>query len=90
MAVSLHWAPIDGALLTVGSRQSAINMVWRWVPEAERTPVRRKFVIALVDHIREHHERTGQLSPTPQPDGGKLDALAAVAAAPSAPAESPS
>lgn len=64
MGVSLHWAPIDGALTIVGSRQSAINTAWRGVPEADRTPVRRRLIIALVDHIREHHERTGQLAPT--------------------------
>lgn len=63
MSISLSWAPIDGALLTVGSRQSAINTLWRGIPEADRTPARRRLVIAVVDHIREHYERTGQLSP---------------------------
>jgi hypothetical protein len=65
MGVSLSWAPIDGALLTTGSRKSAIENAWRFVPEDERTPVRRRLMIALVDHIREHYERTGDLSPNP-------------------------
>lgn len=59
----LSWAPIDGALFTVGSRQSAINLAWRQVPPDERTPTRRKLIIALVDHVREYHERTGKLAP---------------------------
>lgn len=59
----LSWSPLDGALVVTGSRRGAVDTLWRQVPEADRTPVRRKLVIALVDHIREHHERTGDLAP---------------------------
>lgn len=62
----LSWSPVDGALMTAGSRRSAIETMWRGVPEADRTPVRRRLVIALVDHVREHHERTGHLAPSPE------------------------
>ena len=59
----LSWSPIDGALMVSGSRRAAVDTAWRQVPEVERTPVRRRLVIALVDHVREHHEKTGQLAP---------------------------
>lgn len=59
----ISWSAVDGALMTSGSRRSAINTLWRGVPEADRTPARRRLVIALVDHVREHYERTGELSP---------------------------
>lgn len=61
--MKLSWTPVDGALFVSGSRRSAIDMAWRLVPADERTPVRRRLVIAIVDHIREHHERTGELAP---------------------------
>lgn len=61
----LSWSPIEGAMLTSGSRATAIDAAWRMVPEGERTPIRRKFVIALVDHVREHRELTGLLAPAP-------------------------
>ena len=61
----LSWSPIEGAFAVAGSRSSAIDTFWRMVHEDDRTPVRRKLVIALVDHIRENHERTGQLAPAP-------------------------
>ena len=59
----LSWSPVEGALIVTGSRTSAIDTLWRLVPEAERTPVRRKFVIAVTDHVRDYHERTGRLAP---------------------------
>jgi hypothetical protein len=59
----LSWSPIEGALMVTGSRRSAIDTAWRQVPEADRTPTRRRLVIALVDHVREHHARTGRLAP---------------------------
>jgi hypothetical protein len=64
--VILSWSPIDGALMTLGSRRTAIETAWRQVPEADRTPTRRKLIIALVDHVREYHQRTGQLAPAPE------------------------
>jgi hypothetical protein len=67
--VILSWSPIDGALMVAGSRRGAIQTAWRQVPESDRTPVRRRLVIALVDHVREHHERTGQLAPSPASGG---------------------
>lgn len=63
--VMLSWSPIDGALAVSGSRRSAIDTMWRAVPEPDRTPTRRRLVIALVDHVREYHERTGRLAPEP-------------------------
>jgi hypothetical protein len=62
----LSWSPIDGALMVTGSRRTAIDTAWKQVPEADRTPVRRKLIIALVDHVREYHQRTGQLAPAPE------------------------
>lgn len=59
----LSWSPVEGALMVAGSRPSAISTAWRQVPPSERTPARRKLVIALVDHVREHYETTGRLSP---------------------------
>jgi hypothetical protein len=59
----LSWSPLDGALMVTGSRRTAIDTAWRQVPEADRTPTRRRLVIALVDHVREHHARTGQFAP---------------------------
>jgi hypothetical protein len=59
----LSWSPIDGALMVSGSRRTAIDTAWRQVPEADRTPARRRLVIALVDHVREYHQRTGRLAP---------------------------
>jgi hypothetical protein len=38
----LSWSPIDGALMVAGSRRTAIDTAWRQVPEADRTPTRRK------------------------------------------------
>jgi hypothetical protein len=64
--VILSWSPIDGALMVAGSRRTAIDTAWRQVPEPDRTPARRRLVIALVDHVREFHERTGQLAPPPE------------------------
>jgi hypothetical protein len=64
--VILSWSPLDGALMITGSRRTAIDTAWKQVPEVDRTPVRRKLVIALVDHVREYHERTGQFAPSPQ------------------------
>ncbi len=61
----LSWSPIDGALVVSGSRRGAIDTMWRQVPDADRTPARRRLVIALVDHVREYHERTGRLAPDP-------------------------
>ncbi len=61
--MNLSWSPIEGALMVVGSRRSAIDTAWRQVPEDDRTQARRRLVIALVDHVREHHERTGQVAP---------------------------
>jgi hypothetical protein len=63
--VSLSWSAFYGALVVFGSRRTAIYTLWRLVPEAERKPARRRLVIALVDHIREYHERTGRLAPEP-------------------------
>ena len=60
----LSWSPIDGALIVTGSRRTAIDTLWRQVPEADRTPARRRLVIALVDHIREFHSLTGRLAPS--------------------------
>jgi hypothetical protein len=65
--VILTWSPIDGALMVTGSRRTAIDTAWKQVPEADRTPTRRKLVIALVDHVREYHQCTGQLAPEVQP-----------------------
>jgi hypothetical protein len=62
--VRLSWSPVDGALFVAGSRRGAIETAWRLVPEDERTPVRRRLIIALVDYVRDYHERTGQLAPT--------------------------
>lgn len=59
----LSWSPLDGALMTSGSRATAIDTAWRQVPEIDQTPVRRRLVIALVDHVREHYELIGRLSP---------------------------
>jgi hypothetical protein len=59
----LSWSPVDGALMVSGSRRTAIDTMWRQVPEADRTPARRRLVIALVDHVREYHQRTGRLAP---------------------------
>lgn len=59
----VSWSSFDGALMTACSRRTAIDTMWRGVPEADRTPARRRLVIALVDHVREHYERTGQLAP---------------------------
>ncbi len=59
----LSWNAIDGALVVTGSRRTAIDTLWRQVPEADRTAARRRLVIALVDHVREYHERTGQFAP---------------------------
>lgn len=61
--MTLSWNPLTAALVVVGSRRGAIETLWRQVPEEERTPVRRRLVIALVDHVREYHERTGRLAP---------------------------
>lgn len=61
--MNLSWSPIEGALMTTGSRPTAIDTARRQVPADERTPRRRRLIIALVDHVREHHERTGQLAP---------------------------
>ena len=61
----LSWSPIEGAFCITGSRAGAIDSLWRMTPEAERTPVRRKLVIALVDHVREYNARTGLLAPEP-------------------------
>lgn len=63
----LNWSPIEGAFATSGSRATSIDTFWRMVPENERTSTRRKLVIALVDHIREHYELTGHLAPPPYP-----------------------
>lgn len=63
----LSWSPFDGALMVTGSRATAIDTAWRQVPDADRTPVRRKLVIALVDYVREYHARTGQLAPETAP-----------------------
>lgn len=59
----LSWTPMEGALYCAGSRTTCIATAWRLVPEAERTPARRKLVIALVDHVREYRELTGNLAP---------------------------
>jgi hypothetical protein len=64
--VILSWSPIDGALMITGSRRTAIETAWKQVPQADRTPTRRRLVIALVDHVREHHQRTGQFAPNPE------------------------
>ncbi len=61
----LSWAPIDGALMVSGSRAAAIDTAWLQVPAADRTPARRRLVIALVDWVREYHEQTGRLAPEP-------------------------
>lgn len=61
----ISWSPADGAFAVSGSRASSIDTFWRMVPAAERTPARRKLVIAIVDHIREYHARTGDLAPPP-------------------------
>ncbi len=60
----LSWSPIQGAMIVSGSRRTAIDTAWRQVPEDDRTPARRRLVIALVDHVREYHSRTGQLAPS--------------------------
>ncbi len=60
----LSWSPIQGALMVSGSRRTAIDTAWRQVPEDDRTPARRRLVIALVDHVREYHARTGHLAPS--------------------------
>lgn len=59
----LAWSPIEGAFLVANSRRSAIAHAWSQVPEGERTPVRRRLTIALVDHVREFNAETGQLAP---------------------------
>ena len=64
--MTLNWSPVLAALIVSGSRRGAIDTMWRMVPADERTPVRRRLVIALVDHVREHHERTGLLTPAPE------------------------
>jgi len=66
----LSWSPLMGAMVVAGSRQSSINMCWRMVPEEERTPVRRKLIIAFVDHVREHHALTGHLAPPAEASSG--------------------
>lgn len=58
------WSAIDEALIVVGSRNSAVNTMWRMIPEQERTPARRKLTIALVDWMREHVELHGPTRPT--------------------------
>jgi hypothetical protein len=63
--VILSWSPFYGALVVSGSRRTAIDTLWRIVPAADRTPARRRLTIALVDHIREYHQRTGRLAPEP-------------------------
>jgi hypothetical protein len=63
--VILSWSPLDGLLVISGSTRVAIDTLWRMVPEAARTAARRRLVIALVDHIREYHQRTGRLAPEP-------------------------
>lgn len=68
----LSWSPMEGLLAVTGSRATSIDTLWRMVPEPERTPARRRLVIALVDHSREHHERTGDLAPTVRPAAGVL------------------
>lgn len=65
----LTWSPVEGAFATSGSRATSIDTLWRLVPETERTPARRKLVIALVDHIREYQALTGKVSPG-APDKG--------------------
>lgn len=64
----LAWSPIEGSFAVSGSRAAAIRTFWKLTPEDERTPARRRFVIALVDHIREYHEQTGHLAPPPTTD----------------------
>lgn len=61
--MNLNWSAVEGALIVAGSRAGAIDTVWKLTPEPDRTPVRRKFVIALVDHVREFHAQTGKLAP---------------------------
>lgn len=60
----LLWNAIDEALLTTGTRSRCINTAWRMVPEAERTPARRKLTIAMVDYLREHVATHGMQQPT--------------------------
>lgn len=62
----LSWSPVEGALIVSGSRRTSIDTFWRMVPEPDRTPARRRLVIALVDHVRDYHARTGQLAPEPE------------------------
>lgn len=62
----LSWSPIEGVATVSGSRRTAIETMWRRVPEPDRTPARRRLVIALVDHVREYHERTGRFAPHPE------------------------
>lgn len=64
----LSWSQIEGAFAVSGSRTGAIDTFWKLTPEAERTAARRRFVIALVNHIREYHETTGHLAPPVAPE----------------------
>jgi hypothetical protein len=66
-AVNISWSPLEGAFATSVSRATCIDTFWRMVPVEERTPARRKLIIALVDHIREYRETTGKLSPNSDP-----------------------
>lgn len=61
--MKVTWTPIEGAFAVSGSRASGIDTLWRFVPDEERTPARRKLIIALVDHIREYHAKTGDVAP---------------------------
>lgn len=57
--MKLSWSPLDAALISAGSRTSAINNLWRMVPTDQRTPARRRLTIALVDVIREDVDQHG-------------------------------
>ena len=67
----LSWSPIEGAFAVTGSKSTAVDTLWRLVPESERTPARRRLVLALVGHIREYHDRTGRLCPDPDVGGAQ-------------------
>lgn len=71
--MKLTWSAVDEALLSAGSRSSAISTMWCMVPEDQRTPARRKLTIAMVDFLREHVAQHGIQRPT-------LDDIAAIAA----------